>query len=218
MTDPTPPVSPAEELRTSYDAVAQVYEQRYGEELRHKPLDRALLRVFGNDVGPASVVGDVGCGPGHITAHLRKLGLRPVGIDLSPRMIELAHERFPDVDFAVGSMLALSADDHSWAGMVAFYSIIHLTSEELPVAFAEFHRVLVAGAPVLLAFHVGDEVRLVDELLEQTVSVDFHFRQPADVIRPLQAAGFDVVMSLERAPYISIEAPTQRGYLLARAR
>jgi ubiquinone/menaquinone biosynthesis C-methylase UbiE len=210
--------SPAEGLRTSYDAVAQAYERRYGEELQHQPLDRALLRVFADEVGPTSVVGDVGCGPGHITAHLHELGLRPVGIDLSPRMIELAHERFPDVDFAVGSMLALPSDDHSWAGMVAFYSIIHLTSEELPVAFAEFRRVLVPGAPALLAFHVGDEVRHVDELLEHTVSVDFHFRQPADVTRLLQAAGFDVEMSMERAAYISIEAPTQRGYLLARAR
>lgn len=118
--------SPAEGLRTSYDAVAQAYERRYGEELQHKPLDRALLRVFADEVGPASVVGDVGCGPGHITAHLR-------------------------------------------------------------------------------------------ELLEQAVSVDFHYRQPADVTRLLQAAGFDVEMSMERAAYISIEAPTQRGYLLARA-
>lgn len=217
MNDPTPP-SPAEGLRASYDAVAQAYERRYGEELRQKPLDRALLSMFADDVGPAGVVGDVGCGPGHITAHLHGLGLLPVGIDLSPGMIELAQERFPDVDFAVGSMLALPAGDHAWAGMVAFYSIIHLTSEELPVAFAEFRRVLAPGAPVLLSFHVGDEVRHVDELLEQPVDVDFHFRRPATVIELLHAAGFDVEMSLERAPYITIEAPTQRGYVLARAR
>jgi hypothetical protein len=72
--------SPAEGLRTSYDAVAQAYERRYGEELQHQPLDRALLRVFADEVGPTSVVGDVGCGPGHITAHLHELGLRPVGV------------------------------------------------------------------------------------------------------------------------------------------
>jgi ubiquinone/menaquinone biosynthesis C-methylase UbiE len=209
--------SPAEGLRTSYDAVAPAYARRYAAELEHKPLDRALLGVFADDVGRGGVVADVGCGPGHITAHLHELGLRPIGIDLSPQMIELAQQRYPDLDFAVGSMLALPADDQSWAGMIAFYSIIHLTADELPVALAEFRRVLRPGAPLLLAFHVGDEVRHVEELLEQAVSVDFHFREPAAVIELLQAAGFDVEMSMERAPYISIEAPTQRGYLLARA-
>jgi ubiquinone/menaquinone biosynthesis C-methylase UbiE len=209
--------SPADGLRTSYDAVAPAYAQRYAVELEHKPLDRALLGVFSDDVGRGGVVADVGCGPGHITAHLHELGLRPIGIDLSPQMIELAQQRYADVDFAVGSMLALPADDQSWAGMIAFYSIIHLTAGELPVALAEFRRVLRPRAPLLLAFHVGDEVRHVDELLEQAVSVDFHFRQPAAVIELLRGAGFDVEMSLERAPYISIEAPTQRGYLLARA-
>ena len=209
--------SPADGLRTSYDAVAAAYARRYAVELDHKPLDRALLGVFADDVGRGGVVADVGCGPGHITAHLHELGLRPIGIDLSPQMIELAQQRYADVDFAVGSMLALPADEHAWAGMIAFYSIIHLTPDELPVALAEFRRVLRPGAPLLLAFHVGDEVRHVDELLAQAVSVDFHFRQPAAVIKLLQWAGFDVEMSLQRAPYISIEAPTQRGYLLARA-
>jgi ubiquinone/menaquinone biosynthesis C-methylase UbiE len=209
--------SPAEGLRTSYDAVAPAYARRYAAELEHKRLDRALLGVFADDVGRGGVVADVGCGPGHITAHLHELGLRPIGIDLSPQMIELAQQRYPDLDFAVGSMLALPADDQSWAGMIAFYSIIHLTADELVVALAEFRRVLRPGAPLLLAFHVGDEVRHVEELLEQAVSVDFHFREPAAVIELLQAAGFEVEMSMERAPYISIEAPTQRGYLLARA-
>ena len=85
-----------------------------------------------------------------------------------------------------------------FAAAVAFYSIIHLPSAELPLAFAEFHRVLAPGAPVLLAFHVGDDVRHVDELLEQPVDVDFHFRQPADVTRPLLQAGLILVAGSRR--------------------
>lgn len=209
--------SPADALRSSYDALAEAYAQRFADELAQKPLDRALLSLFAADVGAGGVVGDVGCGPGHIAEHLHRLGLRPVGVDLSPRMIELARQRFPSMDFAVGSMLKLPADDHSWAGIVAFYSIIHLAPEELPQAFAEFRRVLRPGGPLLLAYHLGEEVRHVDELFELAVSLDFHLLRPAAVIRVLEAAGFAVEISLERAPYSSIEAPTQRGYLLARA-
>lgn len=207
---------PADRVRTSYDAVAEAYERRFVDELEHKPLDCALLGVFADDVGPGGVVGDVGCGPGHIAGQLYHLGLRPVGIDLSSRMIELARHRFPGIDFVVGSMLALPADDDSWAGMVAFYSIIHLSPEELAQAFAEFARVLRPGAPLLLAFHIGGEVRHFDELFDQPVSLDFHLLRPAEVTRLLQAEGFTIEWSLERAPYVTVEAPTQRSYLLAR--
>jgi SAM-dependent methyltransferase len=209
--------SPADDLRSSYDRLAEAYTQRFADELSQKPLDRALLGLFADGVGAASVVGDVGCGPGHVAEHLRRLGLRPVGVDLSPRMIELARRRFPSVDFAIGSMLSLPVDDGSWAGIVAFYSIIHLTDDELPRAFAEFRRVIRPGGSLFVSFHVGDDVRHVDEMLDQAVSLDFHLLQPAEVLRLLEAEGFAVDMSLVRAPYTAIEAPTQRGYVLARA-
>jgi trans-aconitate methyltransferase len=46
----------------------------------------------------------VGCGPGHVTAHLRKLGLDTFGIDLSPAMIDVARREHPELRFEVGSM------------------------------------------------------------------------------------------------------------------
>ncbi|MDT7711983.1 MAG: hypothetical protein QOG46_672 [Pseudonocardiales bacterium] len=44
-------------------------------------------------------------------------------------------------------------------GIVAWYSIIHTPPEELPVVFAEFHRVLAPDGHLLLTFQVGDEPR-----------------------------------------------------------
>lgn len=204
-------------LRASYDAVADAYASRFGGELEHKPLDRALLDLFAADAGVGGVVGDVGCGPGHISAYLHSAGLRPIGIDLSPRMVELARRLHRGPEFVVGSMLALPAEDASWSGLVAFYSIIHLATAEVWRALAEFRRVLRPGAPMLLAFHVGDVVRHVDTFLGQRVDLDFHLLRPARVRKLLREAGFSIEMSLQRAAYISVEAPTQRGYILARA-
>lgn len=42
-------------------------------------------------------VADFGCGPGHVTAHLDSLGVSAFGIDLSPRMVEIARRRYPDL-------------------------------------------------------------------------------------------------------------------------
>ena len=82
-------------LRTTqaaYDAVAADYAERFSAELAGKPLDRALLASFAELVqasggGP---VADIGCGPGHVTAHLHELGLTAFGVDLSPQMVALA--------------------------------------------------------------------------------------------------------------------------------
>ena len=41
-------------------------------------------------------------------------------------------------------MTALEAGDGRWQGLIAFYSIIHLTSDtEIRAALREFHRTLV---------------------------------------------------------------------------
>ncbi|MET7619781.1 class I SAM-dependent methyltransferase [Streptomyces sp. NPDC005408] len=215
---------PGEATRAGYDRVAEAYATQFFEELRDKPLDRALLGCLAEQVPDKLPVADVGCGPGHVTRYLHELGLRTLGVDLSPRMVELARELTPEVTFQVGSMLALDADDSAWGGITAFYSIIHLTAEELPRAFAEFHRVLAPGGLLLLAFHISPPpdietdggVAHLDELLGQPVSLDFHFLDPADIRSRLEHAGLPVEANVERLPSDGTEAQTRRAYLIAR--
>lgn len=199
--------------RDSYDTVAGTYAATFGDELDGKPLDRALLAAFAETVdGP---VADLGCGPGHVTAHLAGLGLEVTGIDLSPAMVATARATHPGLSFAVGDMTGLGLGAGSLGGIVALYSIIHLPDELLPVAFAEFARVLAPGGRVLLAFQVGD-----DERLHQTdwhghrVDLDHHRRRPGTVAGLLAAAGLDVHARLVRAPEPTESA--DRCYLLAR--
>jgi len=55
-------------------------------------------------------------------------------------MIEIARERAPGLPFTVASMLSLPVPDGAWAGVVAMYSIIHLSPPERAAAFREFAR------------------------------------------------------------------------------
>ncbi len=66
--------------RASYDAVAAAYAEALSDELRRKPLDRALLTAFAEQVRAGGRVWDVGCGPGHVTMFLAGLGLHAVAI------------------------------------------------------------------------------------------------------------------------------------------
>lgn len=202
--------------RAGYDAVADEYAAHFVDELAAKPLDRALLGLFAEVVRGRGLVADVGCGPGHVANYLHGCNVPVVGIDLFPAMVDAARRLYPDLTFQMGSLLALDAGDGAWGGIVAFYSVIHLSPEAVPQALAEFHRVLRPGGRLLLAYHIGDEVRHFAEWWGHAVDLDFHFFTTNDLVRWLEAAGFVVEARVEREPHTPKEVATQRGYLLAR--
>jgi len=209
--------------RASYDAVAGAYAEAMSDELRRKPLDRALLAAFAEQVREAAPdtarVWDVGCGPGHVTAFLAGLGLRAAGVDLSHGMVAQARKRHPDLEFSTGSMTALPASDASWDGLVSFYSLIHMIDDaDLRAALAEYRRVLADGGLLLLAVHAGQEVRHSTDWFGAEVDVSFRFFDPAWLGTELERAGFAVESLTRRQPYPGAEVATPRAYFLARAR
>lgn len=188
--------------RDGYDAIADDYAQRFAGELEATPLARAMLAAFAEllrgDGGGA--VAEVGSGPGWVTAHLDRLGLDVHGIDLSPRMVALARRTFPHLRFREGSMTALDLPDGALAGLVAWYSIIHISPGRLPDVAAEFHRALAPGGRLLVAFQVGDAPLHFDEAFGHRVDLDFHRLRPEQVAGLLERAGFTVQARLVRAP------------------
>jgi protein tyrosine/serine phosphatase/SAM-dependent methyltransferase len=198
------------ETRAGYDAMAAEYAERFRGELDSKLWDRALLGGFAELVraAPGPVV-EVGSGPGVTTAYLKVLGLDVSGIALSPEMVAIARRDHPGVRFEVGTMTDL--DRHSLAGLVAWYSIIHIPDELLPGLFAGFRRALAPGGHVLLAFQVGDEPRVLR-------GVTFHRRRPEEVAGLLSAAGLELRLRVVREPtdYPSISEQVPQAYLLAR--
>lgn len=199
----------------TYDAAAEAYAARLSDELEHKPLDRALLTAL-LDARPAgSRVADLGCGPGHVSGWMAARGASCVGIDVSPRMVELARLAEPAAEFREGDLLSLPAGEAEFGAIVALYSVIHLMRDELAPAFAEMRRVLVPGGQALVSFHVGDEVRHVTDLWGAEVDLDFRFLLPADVSVAMEEAGLAVEARLEREPYPE-EVVTRRCYLLGR--
>jgi SAM-dependent methyltransferase len=204
-------------IRASYDALAERYSAELGGELAYKPLDRALLGALVEQHPPGTPVADVGCGPGHVAAWLAGRGVAAVGIDMSPGMVAVGRREHPEVEFRRGDLVELPAADGEFGSVVAFYSIIHLAEDELAPACAELGRVLVHGGRLVVAFHVGDEVRHVEELWGQGVDLDFRFLEPAPVTAALEGAGFVIEAQLERTNYPE-EVETRRAYLIARRR
>jgi SAM-dependent methyltransferase len=144
--------------RTAYDAVAALYADQFQGTLDDRPVERGLLAAFAEKVrqAPAGPVVDLGCGPGHIAAHLRGLGLPVLGVDQSAEMLAVGRARYPGVRFALGSITRLGLADNSCSGALSRSSVIHLPPELLPSALTEFARVLAPGGWLLLSFSATD--------------------------------------------------------------
>ncbi|NUT35769.1 MAG: class I SAM-dependent methyltransferase [Hamadaea sp.] len=209
------------QTRAGYDAFVPTYLEMAVGEMERQPFDRAMLTAFADLVRSAVAdgvtgasgghrVAEVGCGPGRISAYLADLGLDMFGIDLSPAMVEHARTAYPQLTFDVASMLSLDWPEGDLAGLVAWYSVIHIPPAERPALFADFHRFLAPGGHLVMAFQAGDDVLIHDF---HGAEVHFHRLQPETIAAQLTEAGFTMVASLRRAPN---NEKTDQGYLIAR--
>src|SRR5574340_1743245 len=90
------------DVASYWDSVADRYLELFREELAGKPYDQEILRRFAASLSPGSLVCDAGCGPcGHISRFLSDLGMKVVGVDISPRCITLARYEQPDIQFEI---------------------------------------------------------------------------------------------------------------------
>jgi ubiquinone/menaquinone biosynthesis C-methylase UbiE len=193
--------------RTSYDTVADSYAELLRDALADAPYDRAILNLFADlvkDFGKGPVA-DVGCGTGRITAYLKDQGLDAYGIDLSPGMLAAARRDHPTLRFQEGSMTDLAIPDRELAGLLAWWSLIHVPDEAVAVAFTQFRRVLRPGAPLLVGFFTGDETRPKTEGYGgHPMKINVYHRPPERVAGWLRDAGFAVEAQMV------IEPPAER--------
>lgn len=126
-------------------------------------------------------------------------------------MVAIARRYRPDLRFDVGSMLDLHAENGPIAGILAHFSMIHLPPDLLPIAVAEFARVLQSGAPLLVGMQITD----VDRDGTGWVSYD-HKASPSyrwtlgSLAERLRQRGFGEVARLRIEPLASGGQTTRR--------
>jgi len=84
---------------------------------------------------------DFGCGPGRDLHAFKSLGHRPVGVEGSKELCQLAIKH-SGCQVRQQSFLQLELDDNSFDGIFANASLFHIPSQELPKVLSKLHRVL----------------------------------------------------------------------------
>jgi SAM-dependent methyltransferase len=170
-------------VRRAYGVMAEQYIGLFGSSALVHTDDLAFIARH-LSITPGTVL-DVGCGPGHLTAHLCSLGVDATGIDLVPEFIDHACAAYPDGRYEVGSMHELPIPDGSVAGMLAWYSLIHVHPADLDRVLVELRRAMASAGTLVTGFFDGDEIEKFEHKVVQAYS------WPVDELSAgLQRAGF----------------------------
>lgn len=202
-------------IKKAYDIVANEYTETFSNEHAKKTLDQEILNKFSLKVANKKPVWDLGCGPGQTTKYLHRLGISISGLDLSEKILEQARINHPELHFQQGNILKLDFNSSSIPGIVAFYSIVHFTKEQVNKALHEFFRVLQPEGVLLFTYHIGNEIINVKEFLGKKVNIDFMLFTTDFILDCLKECGFDKIEIIEREPYPEVEYQSRRAYVFA---
>ena len=101
----------------------------------------AFVRLSGLPRGAR--VADLGCGSGVFTELLRRQGFQSVGLDISPKLIELGRRKYPGLELIEGDAENLPFESASLDG-VLLSGLVHHFPDPRKLA-GEVHRVLRSG-------------------------------------------------------------------------
>jgi ubiquinone/menaquinone biosynthesis C-methylase UbiE len=156
--------SPRERVRAEYDALANVYDRRWGRYIEASTA--ATLRRIPRDAGERLL--DIGCGTGRLMGRL--VGRSPfrelTGVDLSPGMVAQARGRLPaSVRLLVGDAEALPFLPDSFDVIVSVSSFHYWPSPAS--GLEELRRVLRPGGRLILTDWCDDFLacRICDRVL-----------------------------------------------------
>ena len=98
---------------------------------------------------PVGTAVDVACGTGRHAAHLAELGHQVIGVDSSPRMLDMARAKVPRGSFHVGDLHNLPVPDGHADVVVCGLALTHIP--DLGAALTESARILRPGGHLVIS-------------------------------------------------------------------
>lgn len=177
--------SPSQDVAAAYGSQARVLAQVLGTTVSPEDPDRHAIETWAASV-PGSIL-DVGSGTGRWSGLLTAQGYTIEGLEPAEQFVRIARDTFPSAAFRHASIADLEDSDEKWAGVLAWYSLIHMGAGELAHSLATLHSVLNDEGHLLLSFFVGAR----HEPLAHPATTAYRWPM-TEMIRILTEAGFRV--------------------------
>ena len=98
---------------------------------------------------------DLGCGPGRDLVAFQNMGYEVTGLDATPAFVEMA-KQIAGCPVLQQSFLSLNLPSHSFDGIFANASLIHVPSSEMLGVLKHLHQTLIDRGILLMSMVRGD--------------------------------------------------------------
>ncbi|MFE6618014.1 class I SAM-dependent DNA methyltransferase [Streptomyces sp. NPDC057740] len=198
MSNPADELDPGT-LRPDRTGQAEAFDaigERYDEAFPHKEGQVAAAEWLIGALPAGCRALDLGCGTGLPTAgQLAAAGVEVVGVDLSDGMVTLARDHVPDgmfhqadiADLRPGGPLDLGRFD----AVTAFFSLLMLPRDEIPVALRTIRHLLVPRGLLALSMVEADVDDFEIPFLGNSIRVSGYLRD--ELREVVEAAGFEIL-------------------------
>ncbi len=132
----------------AYNKIAESYEQYNAVSIWTKQLEEFKKRISGKKVL------EIGCGFGRDSINFSDYEY--VGIDASPKMIESAKKKYPNMDFRLMDFYKLDFSHNSFDGVLAIASLLHIPKKEIKEVIQSIIKLLKSNGVGLITMRKGE--------------------------------------------------------------
>jgi len=148
------------------------------------------------NIPPGATILEIGCGTGELLHSLRPQ--RGLGLDISPGMIRLAKDKFPDIEFMVmdGEQLAL---DETFDYVIMSDVLCYL--EDVQKVFRQIKKVTTPCTRVILTYHSflwQPFLELAEHMGLKMPQLRLNWLNQDDLMNLLAVEGYDIVKAGRR--------------------
>jgi 2-polyprenyl-3-methyl-5-hydroxy-6-metoxy-1,4-benzoquinol methylase len=208
-----------------HSALSAIVFHKLADRYREKYMDLTMYddsyRTFCELLPPGRVkVLDAACGPGNVSRYLvsQRPELDLLGIDLAPRMVELARQAVPSARFAVHDCRNLADLKQRFHGIICAFGLPYLTWEEARAFIRTASEALEPAGVLYLSSMLG---RSEDAGLQTCSSGDrvyVNYHSEKQIILSLRERGFAIVQQNRKQSPSSAPKATTDFIVIAKKR
>jgi SAM-dependent methyltransferase len=192
---PEPAMDPCAITASAFSQLADKYREKYMDLTLYDEFYREFCGLL--PPGSARVL-DAACGPGNVSRFLmtERPDLELLGIDLAPRMVELAGAAVPSARFVVHDCRELAGLQRRFDGIICAFGLPYLSPEEAAAFIRASAGALDAGGALYLSVMLGRSEDSGVVHFENGNRVFVHYHDEGHILRSVEACGFSPIRQI----------------------